>query len=108
MPPFPQELDYLWRAYHRLRHRTGMGFASANPLSWHDIDAFVRQTGLRLAPWEIEAIESVDNAFLQMAPKPALPQQQQDLAESAPVNDPQAVKSLLRSIGKQRSNKRGG
>ena len=64
MPPFPESLAYLWRAYLRLRRRMAGGFAGPNPIGWQDIDAFVRRSGMRLAPWEIETLESIDDAFV--------------------------------------------
>jgi len=64
VPPLPRELDYLWRAFWRLaarRQSTGFGLAR---ISWMEIDAFVRLSGLRLAPWEIELIEEIDDLYL--------------------------------------------
>lgn len=34
------------------------------PISWADIDAFSRFGGLRLTPWEIEIIETLDDLFI--------------------------------------------
>ena len=65
MPPFPKALAYLWRAYFRLRRRMAGGFAGPNPIGWQDIDAFVRQSGLRLAPWELDLIEALDDLYLE-------------------------------------------
>lgn len=108
MPPFPPELAYLWRAYHRLRQRTAMGFASTNPISWQDIDAFVRQTRFNLYPWEVEILEAIDNAFLSPAVKPAAPREKSGMVATASMEDPQAVRSLLRSFGRGKKNKEGG
>lgn len=65
MPDFPEELRYLWRAYLRMRNRTAPGFAGVNPIGWGEIDAFVRNSRLSLAPWEIEVIEALDDAFME-------------------------------------------
>lgn len=60
-PPFPIALDYLWTAFRRLaRRRSSNGFGY-NPISWGDIDAFVRHSKIVLAPWEIEIIEELDD-----------------------------------------------
>lgn len=64
MPPFPEALGYLWRIYLRLRRRTSSGFAGPNPIGWQAIDAFIRRSGIRLSPWEIETIESIDDLFV--------------------------------------------
>lgn len=64
MPPFPMALAYLWNAYWRMRRRKGAGMSGHAPIEWPDIDAFVRLGGERLAPWEVEIIEQLDDAFL--------------------------------------------
>lgn len=110
MPEFPGAVGYLWRVYHRLRRRIGAGFAGPNPITWQDIDAFVRRTGLSLAPWEIEAIEGIDDAFLNPAIRAAgkTASAQNEMSDMVSMNDPKAVRSLLRSFGKRRSRKKGG
>jgi len=61
LPPFPAELAYLWRTFVRLRRHVGnSGFGPAR-LGWADIDAFNRMSGLRLAAWEVEIIETLDD-----------------------------------------------
>lgn len=62
-PPPPAALNYVWRAFLRLHGRRGSNGFGPNPISWPDIDAFVRQSGMRLAPWEIEIIEELDDLF---------------------------------------------
>lgn len=63
VPPMPEALAYLWQAFLRLSGRRAVnGFAVA-PISWSDIDAFVRYSGLRLAPWEVRLIEELDDLF---------------------------------------------
>jgi len=64
LPSFPQPLAYLWTAYHRIRRRKGVGFAGPEPIGWSDIEAFNRMTRMRLAPWEVEVIETLDNLYL--------------------------------------------
>lgn len=64
LPSFPEELAYLWKAYNRIRARKGGGMAGVMPIEWPDIDAFVRNSRLFLAPWEVETIEELDNAYL--------------------------------------------
>lgn len=64
LPPFPEELRYLWQAYLRLRNRMAPGFGGAVPIGWTDIDAFTRNSRMVLAPWEVEVLESVDDAFM--------------------------------------------
>lgn len=47
----------------RLRRRKAMGFAGFDKIEWPDIDAFLRRSGVRLAPWEIALIEDLDDIF---------------------------------------------
>lgn len=63
VPPFPEALSYLWRIFARLRARTGSSFGPA-PIGFADIDAFVRYSGFRLAPWEVEIVEALDDLRL--------------------------------------------
>ncbi|WP_244448547.1 hypothetical protein [Bosea sp. LC85] len=70
VPPAPPQLIYLWNAFRRLSDRRGMGLSGSAPLTWPEIDAFSRLSGLHLAPWEIEIVEELDRLFL-FPPKPA-------------------------------------
>ena len=45
------------------RRNAGNGFG-ATPITWADLDAYSRLSGLRLLPWEIEIIELLDDALL--------------------------------------------
>lgn len=64
MPELPPAVAYLWRAFTRIRRRRGGNGFSASPIEWGDIDAFMRLSGVRLAPWEVEVIEDLDDAWL--------------------------------------------
>lgn len=64
-PPLPDALAYLWRAFVRLRRRKGSNGFAVSPIEWPDFDAFLRLSGVRLAPWEISAIEDLDDLFLE-------------------------------------------
>jgi hypothetical protein len=69
-PPLPEALIYLWHAFCRLSARRGSGF-SVSPISWSDIDAFVRNAGMKLAPWEIRILEDIDDLYrASLAAKP--------------------------------------
>lgn len=62
VPPFPMALEHVWSAFCRLSARRSCGFA-ANPISWSEIDAFLRLSGVRLLPFEIRLIEELDDLF---------------------------------------------
>ena len=71
MPKFPAALAYLWVAFDRLSSRRGStGFGPA-PISWPEIDAFARLSGIRLAPWEVEILEALDRLAMEAVVKPA-------------------------------------
>lgn len=59
----PAELAYLWRTFLRLSARRGSNGFGANAIGWTDIDAFCRLSGFRLAPWEVEVIEDLDDLW---------------------------------------------
>jgi hypothetical protein len=61
-PPLPLELEHVWQAFCRLNARRRSGF-SIEPIAWADLDAFIRLTGVRLAPFEIQLIEMLDDLF---------------------------------------------
>jgi hypothetical protein len=61
-PPLPLELDHVWNAFCRLHARRRSGF-SAEPIAWSDLDAFIRLTGVRLAPFDIQLIEMLDDLY---------------------------------------------
>lgn len=99
-PPFPKALTYLWQTYIRLRRRTPVGMSGPQPITWSDIDAFVRRTGHHLAPWEIVMIETIDDIFLQAGSNPTAANGQ------TPSRDGSAVRSILGAVGVRRSVKR--
>lgn len=56
-------LLHIWHVYNRLSNRRGSNGFSVNPISWVDIEAYVRLSQASLAPWEISIIEELDNLF---------------------------------------------
>lgn len=60
----PVELRYLFRSYWRIRRRKGGNGFGPSPIEWPDIDAFLRHSRVALAPWEVEIIEELDDAFM--------------------------------------------
>jgi hypothetical protein len=65
-----ETLQYLWIAFIRLSSRRGSNGFGINPISWPEIDAFVRNSRVRLAPWEVEIIEMLDDLFRAEQGKP--------------------------------------
>lgn len=98
MPPFPRALSYLWEAYLRLRRRTAAGAGGREPIGWEALDAFNRNSGLRLRPWEVRLLEQLDDIFLNPAPRAATSEGK----SMVPIADAVAVKSLLGSVARRR------
>lgn len=63
LPALSPAAEVTWQAFARLSARRAGGFGPA-PLQWSEIRAFQDVTGIRLAPWQIEAIEVLDRLFL--------------------------------------------
>lgn len=61
-PPAPDELVYVWNIFLRLNARRPAGF-SIEPVSFGEIEAFTRLSGLTLSPFEVRLIEDLDNLF---------------------------------------------
>lgn len=64
VPPMPAGAVYLWNAFMRLSSRRGSSGWGPLMISWPEIDAFQRLSWVRLAPFEIEIIERLDEAWL--------------------------------------------
>ena len=54
-----------WTAFHRIRQRKGGGMGPS-PIEWPDIDAFLRRSGVHLAPWEIDLLELLDDTWMRV------------------------------------------
>jgi hypothetical protein len=70
-PPIPLHGLYLLGWWRQLRNRcrstvAGMGAVIQEPITWPDIDAWMRLTGHTPAPWEIETITGLDDAWLRV------------------------------------------
>lgn len=110
MPPFPRSMAPLWETYRRLRRRKASSdMGTPKPLEWPDIDAFVRLSGARLTPGQIEVIEDLDDIYLEPTPKPTFPEGQAVNAAAA-VSDADGVRSILGAVGNRRAvnRKKGG
>lgn len=82
----------------RLRRRTPAGFNGPNPITIEAIDAFIRRTGLRLDPRDVELIEAVDDLYLrkQAEQQASARDQQQAIKDGLG----QASKQGFRAVGK--------
>lgn len=61
-PPCPPALAHVWNAFARLSARRATGYG-ISPISFLDIEAFQRLSGLRLMPLEVRMIEELDDLY---------------------------------------------
>lgn len=63
-PPVPAVLTYLLEHFAELTAARSNGFGAPQPISWSDMAAWARLTGLRLWPWEAQALRALDLVWL--------------------------------------------
>jgi len=76
-PEFPDHLAHIWEWARDLHGRSGVGMAGAAPLSYQEIAAWQRLTGIVLEPIEVEALIAVDGALMGVA----LPEDETDASD---------------------------
>lgn len=62
-PPFPDAGISVWDAWLDLHDARQPGMSGPGPLTFSEIDAYIRLTGNRLRSWQVEAIRSMDRVF---------------------------------------------
>jgi hypothetical protein len=55
---------HIWAAFLRIRRRKGGNGFGPEPIGWPDIAAFMAAARYPLAPWEVEIIEDLDDAYI--------------------------------------------
>jgi hypothetical protein len=64
LPDFPEEYTFAWQAFFDLSPcRASNGFG-VSPISYLEMDAYIRLTGKVLLPYEINGINIIDACFL--------------------------------------------
>jgi hypothetical protein len=64
-PPLRSEFYHIWNIFAELNHcRGSTGFGPA-PISYTDIAAYGKLMGVDLTPFEVRAIRSLDNVYLE-------------------------------------------
>ena len=64
LPDFPEEYAFAWASFFDLNNSRGSNGFGSNPISFTEIDAYTRLTQKVLLPYEIAAIQILDNCFL--------------------------------------------
>ena len=73
LPEQPEGTEFVWQMFNELSMTRGVGLAGALPITYGEIDAYQRVTGLTLQPFELQAIRELDMTFLGVVrgkPKP--------------------------------------
>lgn len=68
-PDFPELMEYVWTAFLLLNQTRGQGMNGPLPISYQEIESWMRMTDNRLLPWEIEAIKRLDAVYLKVVSK---------------------------------------
>lgn len=79
-PPYPEELDYLWRWAQDLHGRSGIGMAGIEPLTYSTIHSWAELTDQWPEPHEVEALILLDAVMR----NPERPPERKQAAEPKP------------------------
>lgn len=63
-PRLPEGCEQLWPIFNELHSCRGNNGFGPVRITYGDIDAFQRVSGLRLQPWELAAVRRADQAYL--------------------------------------------
>lgn len=63
-PALPDVAVYLWEAFLDLHRGRGYGANGPNPLSWEGIAAWSDLFCIRLSPWEVDTIKTLDSLWI--------------------------------------------
>lgn len=62
-PDWPEALDWLYRAFCDIRRGARADMSGAVRITWADIDAWERHSGVSLDPEDVDAIFALDAAW---------------------------------------------
>lgn len=65
----PEALRYLWNIFIKLARSRPIAEGGFLPIPWRDIDSWSRLYGVRLNPWELDALSHIDDLWLQVMAK---------------------------------------
>lgn len=64
LPPVPHAGSHLWQAFLCLDDRRSSNGFSVNPISYGEIESFMRLNALSLTPSEVAVLAAMDNEYL--------------------------------------------
>lgn len=65
-PDFPSLMCYVWSAFLQLNETRTAGQVSANPISFTEIEAYLKLSNNRLSARDVEALRKVDKVYLEI------------------------------------------
>jgi hypothetical protein len=57
---------YLWKIFSSIRRRKGSNGFGPSAIEGQDIESYERRHQMKLAPWEHEAIENLDDVYMKV------------------------------------------
>lgn len=63
LPCLPMETSHIWRWFTDLNKRRQSSMSIA-PLAWSDIDGYFRRRRIDPMPWEMDAIDRLEDCYL--------------------------------------------
>lgn len=67
-PPceFPKLLSYIWAAFSVLNRRRSQGMNGPNPITFMEVDSWIKTTDQVIKPKDVETILKLDDVFLKV------------------------------------------
>lgn len=63
-PPAPASLQPLLDTFNEIASARRSGFCAPEPLAWGEIEAWCRLSATALAPWQVQVLRLLDQAWL--------------------------------------------
>ena len=63
-PIFPYSREYVFKVFWDLHQVRGSNGFSMNPISYHDIECYMRVMSVELVPWDVRLIRIMDDVML--------------------------------------------
>ena len=68
-PSLPHGTAHIWNTFCRLDAKRRSNGFGPEPISYSEIEAYLRVTGESLDPWEVKALAELDDQYIEAAAK---------------------------------------
>lgn len=65
-PEFPSGLEYIWSSFFEASKGRSSGFSGPNPLSYQELESWMRLTQTPLTPRDISVIKRLDQVYMKV------------------------------------------